>query len=108
VLGKSPLLREPLAAALAMLWLLAGCGLLAPRDMVGPVDEMMFAAQPDACGLAALNGLAGQDFTVLADHSLVGPLRVIWPGQEIMSDLVPHRLNAQVSDQGRIARLFCG
>lgn len=106
--GMAPLLRQPFAPAMAVVWLLAGCGLFQPREMVGPVDEMMFASQPDTCGLAAVNSLAGQDFTVLADHALVGPLRVIWPGQEITSDLVPNRLNAQVSDQGRIARLFCG
>jgi Peptidase inhibitor I78 family len=100
--------RSGLPVWVALLWLLAGCALFAPRDMVGPVDEVMFAAQPDSCGLAAVAGLQGQDFTELADHRLIGQLRVIWPGQEVMSGLVPTRLNAQVSDQGRIGRLFCG
>ena len=85
-----------------------GCAMFAPREMVGPVDEIMFVAQPDACGLSQLTALEGQAFTALADRSLLGQLRVIWPGQEVMSGLVPDRLNAQVSDEGRIVRLSCG
>jgi hypothetical protein len=96
----------PLLAMVALV--LSGCGLFAVREMVGPVDEIMFVAQPDACGLAGLAGLQGQHFTALADRPLLGQLRVIWPGQEVMSGLVPDRLNAQVSDVGRIVRLSCG
>ena len=87
---------------------LTGCSLFTPREWVGPVDEIMFVAQPDACGLTSLSGLEGQHFTVLADRQLIGQLRVIWPGQEVMSGLVADRLNAQVSEDGRIARLSCG
>lgn len=87
---------------------LSGCALFGPRDIVGPVNEIMFVAQPDACGLTALNGLEGQHFTVLADRALLGQLRVIWPGQEVMSGVVPDRLNAQISNEGRITRLSCG
>lgn len=101
-------MRVP-APHLAMVALaLSGCALFHPREMVGPVDEIMFVAQPDACGLAGLSGVQGQHFTVLADRPLLGQLRVIWPGQEVMSGLVPDRLNAQVSDQGRIVWLSCG
>ena len=88
--------------------MLTGCALFTPREWVGPVDEVMFVAQPDACGLAALSGLEGQHFTRLADHQLIGQLRVIWPGQEVMSGLVSDRLNALVTDQGLIQRLSCG
>ncbi len=96
----------PFLAMVALV--LSGCGLFAPRELVGPVHEIMFVAQPDACGLAVLAGLQGQHFTALADRPLLGQLRVIWPGQEVMSGLVPDRLNAQVSDQGRIVWLSCG
>lgn len=88
--------------------MLSGCALFTPREWVGPVDEVMFVAQPDACGLAGLSGLEGQHFTLLADHQLIGQLRVIWPGQEVMSGLVSDRLNALVTDQGLIKRLSCG
>ncbi len=91
-----------------MVLALSGCALFGPREMVGPAHEIMFAAQPDACGLAALAGVQGRPLTDLADQRLLGQLRVIWPGQEVMSGLVPNRLNAQVSDEGRILRLSCG
>ena len=101
-------MRVP-APHLAMVALaLSGCALFHPREMVGPVDEIMFVAQPDACGLAGLSGVQGQHFTVLADRPLLGQLRVIWPGQEVMSGLVSDRLNALVTDQGLIQRLSCG
>ena len=87
---------------------LTGCTLFTPRETVGPINEIMLVAQPDACGLAALSALEGQPLTSLADQQLLGQLRVIWPGQEVMSGLVADRLNAQVSDDGRIARLSCG
>jgi hypothetical protein len=44
----------------------------------------------------------------LADFRLIGPLRVLWPGQEITNDIVPTRLNAEVDVTGRIQRLICG
>lgn len=87
---------------------LSGCALWTSPDVVGPVDEIMFLSQPDTCGLAAVAGLKGKPFTLLAEQPLVGPLRVIWPGQEVMSGLVARRLNVQVSDDGRIIRLSCG
>jgi len=52
--------------------------------------------------------LIGQDFVSLADQPLLGSLRVIWPGQEVTSDILPTRLNAEVSDQGLILGLSCG
>lgn len=44
----------------------------------------------------------------LADFPINGPLRVLWPGQEITNDLQPQRLNAQVDVTGAILRLLCG
>ncbi|MBM3616049.1 MAG: hypothetical protein FJX28_11625 [Alphaproteobacteria bacterium] len=68
----------------------------------------MLPPQPDACGLAALDGLRGEPMERLADFRLIGPLRVLWPGQEITNDIVPTRLNAEVDVTGRIMRLRCG
>lgn len=90
---------------LALCGLLAGC--LGPVYQIGPVDEML-PPQPDACGLAALDGLRGEPMERLADFRLIGPLRVLWPGQEITNDIVPTRLNAEVDVTGRILRLRCG
>lgn len=85
--------------------LLAGC--LRGGPMLGPVDEML-PDLPDSCGLAALSELRGQPMERLADFRLMGPLRVLWPGQEITNDVVPTRLNAEVDVTGRILRLICG
>ena len=68
----------------------------------------MLPPQPDTCGLAALPDLTGQPMARLADFDLIGPLRVLWPGQEITNDIQPLRLNAQVDVTGSILRLMCG
>ena len=87
---------------------LAGCGHPPTYRTMGPVDEMIPRDLPDRCGAADLAMLTGSDFTRLADHRLVGPLRVLWPGQEITAEVQETRLNAQVNTGGRILRLFCG
>jgi hypothetical protein len=91
------------------LWLFALTGCLpAPGPLrMGPVDEML-PPQPDLCGTANLPPLAGKPMASLAEFRLSGPLRVLWPGQEITNEVSPARLNAQVDVTGRILRLFCG
>ncbi len=74
---------------------------------MGPVDDML-PAQPDRCGLADLPPLQGQKMERLADFRLPGPLRVLWPGQEISNEINATRLNAEVDVTGRILRLMCG
>jgi len=85
----------------------AGCSGYARYNRMGPVHEML-PPQPDYCGALALHGLIGQPFTTLADQQLIGPLRILWPGQEIGSDIDPIRLDAEVADDQRILALFCG
>ncbi len=85
---------------------LAGC-LDHGRLRVGPVDKMI-PPQPDTCGLADLPDLRGQEMAELADFDLKGPLRVLWPGQEVTNELQPNRINAEVDVQSNILRLFCG
>jgi hypothetical protein len=85
----APERRGVLTRALAVVvlgGLLAGC--LRPGLMLGPVDEML-PDLPDSCGLAALSDLRGQPMERLADFRLIGPLRVLWPGQEITMTLCP-------------------
>ena len=78
-----------------------------PPQRVGTMAAVL-PLQPDLCGLIRLNRLIGQNFVQLADQPLVGTLRVVWPGQEITSNVVPTRLNAQVNDEGLILGLSCG
>jgi hypothetical protein len=94
------------AAQAALLLTLLGC-VAARGTQLGPVSRMI-PPQPDHCGAKALGALQGKTFVLLADENLIGQLRVIWPRQEVSGDLVATRLNAQVSDTGRITRLFCG
>lgn len=80
---------------------------MGPQTLMGPVDEML-QPQPDLCGIAALPDLQGKPMERLADFRLTGPLRVLWPGQEITNELNPARLNAEVDVAGRVRRLMCG
>ncbi len=75
--------------------------------LMGPVSKML-KPQPDLCGAAALIDVVGQPFTLLADHALAGPLRILWPGQEITDEVVANRLNAEVTNDQLILRLSCG
>lgn len=74
---------------------------------MGPVDDIL-PPQPDRCGLADLPDLRGEPMARLADFRLSGPLRVLWPGQEITNEVNVARLNAEVDVTGRILRLMCG
>lgn len=96
-----------LIAPLLAICVLAGCFPLAGQSRMGPVDDML-PPQPDRCGLALLPDLRGAPMAQLADFRLIGPLRVLWPGQEITNEVNPARLNAEVDVAGRIQRLMCG
>lgn len=96
-----------LPASLLTASLLAGCLPFGLPLRMGPVDEML-PLLADTCGLAALPDLRGQEMARLADFRLSGPLRVLWPGQEITNEADPARLNAEVDVTGRILRLMCG
>ena len=105
--GLKRLHPKSFAVLLCMSGQVVGCGQIYPNDRVGPIAAVLLP-QPDLCGLVSLDRMIGQDFVGLADQQLVGTLRVIWPGQEVTSAIVPTRLNAQVSDQGLITQLSCG
>lgn len=62
----------------------------------------------DACGAAALQGLAGQDRSVLAAMTLPNPTRVIEPGMAVTMDYNPARLNIWLDEGGRIDKIMCG
>ena len=96
--------RPALAVLLAAL--LSACA-MGGQVRMGPVAKML-KPQPDLCGAAALIDVVGHPFTELADHPLAGPLRVLWPEQEITDDVVPNRLNAEVTNDQLILRLSCG
>ncbi|MFC3181633.1 I78 family peptidase inhibitor [Cypionkella sinensis] len=104
VLVVSGMRRAALGALVAVC--LSAC-VMGGQVRMGPVAKML-KPQPDLCGAAALIDVVGQPFTLLADHQLVGPLRILWPGQEITDEVVPNRLNAEVTNDQLILRLSCG
>ncbi len=91
-------------AVMAVAALIGAC---APAPRVGPA-ALVLPLLPDHCGIAALPPMAGRPLAALADVSLQGPLRAIWPAQDVTSEVQPGRLNAQLNEQGVILRLFCG
>lgn len=62
----------------------------------------------DQCGVALVAGLVGQPFVALADVALPGTLRVLYPGQMVMAEVQPARLNATVDGAARVTAVFCG
>ena len=99
-------LRPRPALAVLLVAALSACA-MGGQVRMGPVAKIL-KPQPDLCGAAALIDVVGHPFTELADHPLVGPLRVLWPGQEITDEVVPDRLNAEVTNDQLILRLSCG
>ena len=93
-------MRQWLAPMVAVLCL-AGCvsGPMAPDDS---------DPGPDTCGTAGMQGLVGQDRSVLAAMTLPEGTRVIRPGQPVTTDYSPQRLNIDLDARGRIVRLWCG
>ncbi len=106
--SSRPLIKKlASAAALALALALCGCSLLKAPTRVGPVMELV-PELPDHCGATPLQPLVGQPFTTLAGQPDLAELRVIWPEQEVTSELRGKRINVMVDNGGRILRLFCG
>ena len=75
--------------------MLLGCG------RAGPVAG-------DMCGAGIVAGLVGQPFVALAEVALPGPLRVVYPEQEVWEGVDAGRLNARIDGAGRIREVYCG
>lgn len=86
-----------------------GAALLA---LAGCMQDGAGMAQSDAprqgCGAPALQGLVGQNKSVLDSMQLPQPVRVVAPGRPVTMDHVPARLNIHINAEGIITRLSCG
>jgi len=71
-----------------------------------PVPER--APPPDTCNAAEHEGLIGQDVTVLEQNLLLGPVRIIRPGQLITQDYLPERVNFNVNAADKVTSVRCG
>lgn len=89
---------------------LSGCGLsfFAQRGPAIVPPLALATSDVRGCGHDALTHLIGKPFPELANYRLPGHLRVLHPGQGVTRDLMPDRLNAQVTESGDILNLFCG
>lgn len=94
--------------ALLILPLVAACAAPLGQGAAvrAPVSEPDYDG--DACKASEYQQFRGQDATALERVLILKPVRVIRPGQPVTKDHWPARLNFQVDEVGRIARIYCG
>ena len=54
------------------------------------------------------SGLIGQPATALERVYILGPVRIIRPGDAVTGDVIPRRINFDLDATDRIMRIFCG
>ena len=64
-------------------------------------------ADTDQCKASTLQGLVGQTASVLKTMLLPAGTRVIHPRDAVTMDFRPDRMNVEIGDDGRIARIGC-
>ena len=62
----------------------------------------------DTCGASDYANLIGQDATALERVLLLGPVRVIRPGDAVTMDFRPDRVNFKISEDETIRAIDCG
>jgi len=98
-----------LPALLLPVLLLAACaGGRAPERIQAMPGPSVPPQPPGTCSAGAHAALVGRDATALERVLILGPVRVIRPGMAVTRDLRPGRINFDVGDAGRIARIWCG
>lgn len=78
---------------------LAGC--TATQAPLPPQSE-------DTCGAWEFAGLIGQQATALERILLLGPVRVIRPGDAVTMDFRTDRVNFRIGEDETIQRIDCG
>ena len=87
--------------------------LLAACQAAGPPggsarDPAVPTGAADTCGAAQHAALVGQDATALERVLILGQVRVIRPGMAVTMDFRPERINFEIDEAGRVARIYCG
>jgi hypothetical protein len=62
----------------------------------------------DTCGASEFAGLIGQNATALERTLLLGPVRVIRPGDAVTMDFRTDRVNFRIADDETIQGIDCG
>ncbi|MEJ8562818.1 I78 family peptidase inhibitor [Yoonia sp. GPGPB17] len=78
---------------------LAGCTVTQP-----PLPPQL----EDTCGAKEFTDLIGQDATALETTLLLGPVRVIRPGDMVTMDFRPDRVNFKIDENETIQAIDCG
>lgn len=75
-----------------------------------PYPGVIVPPMPPAgsCGAPDLQYLVGQPETVLHTMKFTGPVRIIQPGMAVTMDYSEGRLNIEINEAGKIARVSCG
>jgi len=73
-----------------------------------PAGPALPAPGADTCNAAARAALIGQPATALERIYILGPVRVIRPGDAVTMDFVERRINFDLDATNRIVRIFCG
>jgi hypothetical protein len=84
---------------LALPLLLAAC--------VQPAPPVQPEPDPDLCRASSYQGLVGQPRSVLSTMLLPAGSRVIGPNDAVTADFSPERLNIEIDQGGRIAKIAC-
>lgn len=88
---------------------LALCALMAcETTSIAPSAPPLPPADADTCNGLQYGSLIGQDATALERVLILGQVRVIRPDMAVTMDFRPERLNFNIDDANRIARIFCG
>ncbi|MFQ1699352.1 I78 family peptidase inhibitor [Loktanella agnita] len=85
---------------LTLLILLAGCSVV-PEHAVPPPAE-------DTCNASAHADLIGQDAKALERRLILGPVRLVRPGDMVTMDFRPERINFEIGQDEIIASIRCG
>jgi hypothetical protein len=96
---------RPLLTLAALATLVACAAPLPPAPPPGPAVP---DAASDTCGASARGSLIGQPATALERVYILGPVRIIRPGDAITMDFSEDRINFDLDATDRIVRIFCG
>jgi hypothetical protein len=97
-------------ALLTILAALTACGPMpaTPPPSAPYAGPSVPAAVEDSCGARAQAGLVNQNVAALERVLIIGPVRVIGPGDAVTMDFNETRINFELNQFDQIARIFCG
>ncbi|MEL6838134.1 MAG: I78 family peptidase inhibitor [Pseudomonadota bacterium] len=84
---------------LSFLLLLAACS---------PAPTPLPPTLEDTCGARDYANLIGQDVTSLEKVLILGPVRVIRPGDMVTMDFLPDRINFGIDRDEKVIEVSCG